>query len=372
MFCPECGHDVEDDARFCPSCGKVLKAEEPAPPEETQSPKPEEAAAVPPEPAVPEPPPVVVPPTPEPAVPSAPAGPTPVPTAAAPEPAVPGPTPPPATPPPSPEPAYRPWPDAPTPAPSAGAQPTPPVAPAGPQQPVGQAPPGVQPPAPTVPAGAAGAPPEEKKTKWGSICLIGCGVLLVLGIIISVALYFVGKKAIDEIPDAVSNQITIEEPGRTDDEDDDATGGPEIREPGDSGIGDMIGRIGEAVEGAGEAMSAANVEGFDPSEVDAQMLPTFYGFMIALAEDDPEGMHQWMSPDFKDIWTPEDNWTVAPQVKHLGYELLEKTELGDGGVEFTIRETIHDSSDDAEKIIDWEIGFGKTGGNWYVDYLDQS
>ena len=369
MFCPECGHDVEDDARFCPNCGKVLKAEQPAAEEASDTQKPEEpAAAVPPAPV-----------TPEPAVPSAPAAPTPVPTPATPEPAVPdGP----------PEPAYKPWPEpsdaapTPTPSPAAGAQPTPsavPSAPAAqtppPTAPAATPPPPVQPAAPTP--GPAGTPPEGKKTNWGSICLIGCGVLLVLGILISVALYFVGKKAIEEIPDAVNNQITIEEPGRTDDEDDDATGGPEIREPGDDDsddgdIGDLIGAIGEAVEGAGEAMSAANVDGFDPSDFDTQMLPTFYGFMIALAEDNPQAMHQWMSPDFKEIWTPEGNWTVAPQVKHLGYELLETTELGDGGVELTIRETIHDSSDDAEKYIDWEIGFGKTGGKWYVDYLDQS
>lgn len=399
MFCPECGHDVPDDAKFCPRCGKNLTKAEEAPREE-QAAVEEEA---PPQPAVPGPVPPATPTEPEPAVPSEP-------------------TPPPATAEtaregaaeeiaeePEEEPAYRPYQPqspqpSPTPSPQASPQPTPrptpqpaaetprpssqtppPAAPSavppGPQQPpgqqAGQVPPGQQPPPPTGPAQGA-APPEEKKTNWGSICLIGCGILLALAILGGIGLFLLGRWAqdkVEELPDAPTNIM----------QDQDGAAGPEIREPGDEqageggtdsaepgseDLGDLIDRLGEAVEGVGEAMSAANVEGFDPSKVDATMLPTFYGFLIALAEDDPQAMHQWMSPDMKQQWSPEANWQTAPQIEHLGYTLDEQTVLEDGTVKFVIEERIRDNDENTDKVISWEIHFEQIDGEWYVTYFE--
>ncbi|MBD3292186.1 MAG: zinc-ribbon domain-containing protein [Armatimonadia bacterium] len=387
MFCPECDREVADDAKFCPGCGADLKegAEESAPDATEDEPA---AAATPPPPATPA--------EPGPAVPSEPPPPTATaetaregaaeamaeegPAAETDE-----------------EPAYQPYEppqptpsaDQPTPQPTASSAPTP-APPPGPsempadQQPQ-QAPPGQQPPPPTQGAAPAGQAPEEKKgTNWASICLIGCGIMLLLAIIGGVGLYLVGRSAVEkaqelEVPSTMTNEIDIWEPGEgpTDGgtEEGAGEGGPEIREPGDEGVdgedlGDVIGRLGETVEGIGEAMSAGNIEGFDPSEVDSQMLPTFYGFMVALAQDNPQGMYQWMSPDMKQHWSPEDNWEVAPQIEHLGYTLKQRLNTGDGVERFTIEEQIRDNQDNTESTISWEIHFEKIDGQWYVTYFE--
>lgn len=391
MFCPECGHDVPDDARFCPNCGKALRGptpadeEEEAPPSaEPEGPQPEEATAEPPEPSVPEPPAPAVPPTPEPAVPSEPPAPAVIdsaPEGAAEETAEETQEPPQPAPTATSQPAYQPLSVPPRPTPQPTPEPAPPPAPSpeppppaapsavppGPQQPPGQAPgqipPGQQPPPPAMPGEPGAAPPEEKKTNWGSICLIGCGILLLLSILGGLGLFLVGKWAKEKVDELPQTSINIIEPGEEGDE-----AGPEIREPGegDGGPGSLMERLGESIEGLSEAISAASIEGFDPSSVDAAMLPTFYGFMVALADDNPQAMHQWMSPEFKERWSPETNWTVAPNIKHLGYRLEEKSTLDDGTVKFVIEETVRDTSENVDKVITWEIHFNKTDEKWFV------
>jgi hypothetical protein len=368
MFCPECGRKVEDDARFCPGCGKAMNGAAP-----------EAEAAVPTEPDLP----AEEAPAPEPSAPAVPLAPEPAfstepPAPAVPEPAIPGPA---APPPGVPEPAYKPYepPTAipqpvsyastspqPPPEPSVPIeqtpQPAPPTipyaAPAAPQEPV--TPPGQVPPLPPsappmggIPAGPAPA----KKTNWGSICLIGCGILLLLSILGGVALYFIGKKAADTL-ETTNNQVQIWEPDGTTENSD-----------GDGGLGEVIGGIGEAIEGVGEAVSAANVEGFDPASVDAAMLPTFYGFMIALADDDPNAMHQWMSPDFKQEWSP-DAWTPAPHIEHLDFRLVDMTTESNGTVVMNIEETIQDNEENAEKTIPWLIHFTPKGSQWFVTHFE--
>ncbi|GEM_PF-6674782 len=364
MFCPECGRKVEDGARFCPGCGKAMSG-----------PAPEAEAAVPSEPEVP----AEGVPAPEPSAPAVPLAPEPVfsaepPEPAIPEPAVPGPA--------APEPAYKPY-EPPTPEPqpvsyaSTSPQPSPepsapveqtpqpapptvpyaaPVAPQGPATPPGQIPP-LPPSAPPM-GGIPAGPAPEKKTNWGSICLIGCGILLLLGILSTVAALFIGRKAMDTI-ETTNNQVQIWEPDGTGTENTDGGGG----------IGEVIGGIGQAIEGVGEAVSAANVEGFDPASVDAAMLPTFYGFMIALAEDDPNAMHQWMSPDYKQEWSP-DAWTPAPHIKHLNFKLVDKTEQSDGTVVINVEETVRDNEENVDKTIPWLIHFTPKGNQWFVTHFE--
>lgn len=112
-------------------------------------------------------------------------------------------------------------------------------------------------------------------------------------------------------------------------------------------------------------MTATNIEGFDPSTVDATMLPTFYGFMIALADDNPQAMHHWMSDDFKQEWSPDD-WTTSPHIEHLDYELIEKSTVDDGAIKFVIEETIRDNQENTDKYISWQIYFKKIGDEWAV------
>lgn len=398
MFCPECGRNVSDDAKFCPNCGHNMIEEaedrESEPPEKEPS-----AAAAPPPPAAPT--------EPGPAVPSEPAPPAATAETAREgaaeemagedataesedEPAyqpyeTPRPTPTPEQPP---QPAPQPTPE-PTSRPTGSAAPTQPpsATPSGPQEPVdqqpGQIPPGQQPPPPTEGPAPAGQAPEEKKTNWASICLIGCGIMLLLAILGGAGLFLLGRSAFEKAremdPSTVTNQLDIWEPGEgpTDGGTEDGAGesGPETGEPGDGGpsgenLGEIIGRLGEAVEGVGSAMSASNIEGFDPSTVDAQMLPTFYGFMVALAQDNPRGMHQWMSPDVKEQWSPEENWEVAPHIEHLGYTLDEHTTLDDGTERFVIEESIRDNQENTESTISWEIHFEQSNGQWHVTYFE--
>jgi hypothetical protein len=382
MFCPECGHEVADDAKFCPNCGKNLTAmpedeaaKENAPAEEAPSsavPEPAEPATVSPlEPAADDasPPPFETPesagekatdeipeetgtpeaqdaaqPTPAPGVPT----PTPQPT-------------------PHPTPAEPKAPAAPTEPPLPSADSTPPS---------GQPPTGEQPsaaPRPAPPAGEGGPtspPPGEKKTNWGSICLIGCGILLLLGILSGIGIWlFVrwGTAQVENLPNTPANIMDRIEPGE--DADGDTGDGETAVRDGDGGLGDLVGQFGEALEGAGAAISAANVTGFDPSSVEPQMLPTFYGFVVALAEDDPNDMHRWMSEEYKQQWSPE-NWSVSPHIEHLSYELEEQTTLDDGTVRFVIDETIHHKEENEESVLSWEIHFEKVNGEWFVTYLE--
>ncbi len=378
MFCPECGHEVADDARFCPNCGKNLTVAD-----EDQDSREETAADEAPQSAVPG---AAEPATPSPPEPAA--------DDAAPPPATPltaregapedlteepetpevqaaaEPTPTPGQPTPTPQPTSQPTAGEPR-ASAAPTEPPPPSAASAP--PSGQPPTGQQPPAAGEGEGAPSAPPPgEKKTNWGSICLIGCGILLLLGILSGIGIWlFVrwGTAQVDNLPQTPANIIDRIEPGE--DADGDASDGEtdETTAPdGDGGLGDVVGRLGEAVEGAGAAISAANVTGFDPSSVEPQMLPTFYGFVVALAEDDPEGMQRWMSEEYKEQWSP-DNWSVSPQIEHLSYELDEQTTLDDGTVKFVINETIRDNEENEEKVLAWEIHFEKINGEWFVTYL---
>jgi hypothetical protein len=374
MFCPECGREVSDDAKFCPHCGHNLSEEAEEREAEAQEKEPSEAAA---------PAPPAAPAEPGPAVPSEPS-----PPAATAETAREG-----AAEAmveserePEDEPAYRPYepaeptpsaeqpPQQPTPQPTASSAPTPAPPPAPSEMPADQqprqAPPGQQPPPPTQGAAPAGQAPEEKKTNWTGICLIGCGIMLVLAIIAGVGIYFLTRGAVEqarefEVPSTVTNDLDIWEPGEgpTD-------GGTEEGAGEGEGIGDIIGELGEAVEGIGEAMSAGNIEGFDPATVDSQMLPTFYGFVVALARDNPQGMHRWMGPEMKQHWSPEEDWEVSPHIEHLGYALDERTTLDDGTEKFIIEEQIRDNEEGTESTISWEIHFEKIDGQWYVTYFD--
>ncbi|MGI5817967.1 MAG: zinc-ribbon domain-containing protein [Armatimonadota bacterium] len=364
MFCPECGQNVPDEARFCPNCGKDLTRSEDERREDEVA---DEQEAATPSPAVPDSVESAVPPPPGPAVPGEPA-PTPAPDLTEPDGAAEEGDLPPAVPQPTPQPSAE---AESPPAPSF----VPPVSQAVPGEPPGQASAAPQPP-PSAP-GASAPPPAEKKTNWGSICLIGCGILLLLAILGGVGLFLFGRWAQEKVEQLPQPPAGVFQPG-----DQDGGQGPDIREPGEepsgdqpagdqpagggaSGIGDVLGRLGETVEGIGQTMAAMNIEGFDPAAVDATMLPTFYGFMLALAEDNPQGMHRWMSPEFKEQWSPGD-WATSPHIEHLSYRLDEKSTLDDGTVKFVIAEGIRDTNENEEGTISWDIYFRKIGNQWYV------
>ncbi len=302
MYCTNCGKEMPDDAKFCPSCGHVVDESAPED-QEAEQPK----AATPEQPAAPEatqPPPAVTPPV---------------------------------------GPAYRPTvPDEEPPEP-APAVPEPPAAATPPPQP-------------------AGVPPTtEAPQKGGGKCwLIGCGILLLVGIIIAVVGAFMCARGARQIGEGVQN--TLQNLPTT-------TNSLEIREPGESGSGgisDVIGEVGDLGDEVSAAASAVSIEDFNASEVDAAMLPTFYGFLYGLAEDDPDVMHQFMSPSFKREWSPS-NWEQSPNIQHIGFRVGEQDRVSDSQIDFTIYEHARDTSDDTEGEIEWEITFSREGGKWYVN-----
>ncbi|NLO04879.1 MAG: zinc-ribbon domain-containing protein [candidate division WS1 bacterium] len=374
MFCTECGKDVRDDAWFCPSCGKALRAkdegtqpakeapgeDQPEATEEQPEPDPGPHAQEAPEPspaiyetaregaahqmaaesAASEPPPAAPEET-EPEVP--PVAPAPTAAASVPRPVVP----------PAPEPVIGPIPtptDRPTPPPAAPMAQQPPT----PTPPPSQQPPTIPPTAPpTPPAGEAPAPGKGGGGKW---CLIGCGILLVLGILAAIAFALIGRwasKQADGLPESVTNQLEIWEP------DGDAPANAE----GEGGS--LAERLGEAAQGLSTAVSGAQIEGFEPTSVDAALLPTFYGFMIALADDSPHGMYAWMSPQYKEEWSPE-SWTVAENLEHVSYVLSEQTPVGEDTMQFSITETVRTKDTGEESDLDWIIEFKKINNQWYV------
>jgi hypothetical protein len=220
--------------------------------------------------------------------------------------------------------------------------------------------------------------------------------MLVLALLAGVGLYFAGRWAqnkVEELPQAPANVMDmgdqngsasdaggpeIREPGdqTTDTENgDESASGPDIREPGDTGsandLGELMGRLGEAVESAGEAMSASNIEGFDPSTVDTTMLPAFYGVMIGIANSEPELMKQWMSSELK-TKISTDELAFPPAIEHRGYKLTEKVVGDDGSVEFTIEQTTYDPQLDEEVAVTWKLSFEQIKDQWLVTELSHS
>lgn len=358
MYCPECGREVDDDARFCPHCGKNLAVAD-AEGEQRDEVTEEDS----PTPAVPDQPEPAVPPAPEPAMPEEN---EPLPTSYdsarddAAEGAI-GDTEPPAA-------AAEPGPQPEAPSPTAAQAP---------EQQAGQIPPA----APAPPAGAdeGTPPPAEKKTNWGSICLIGCLVLLALGALAGLGIWLAvrwGTEQVERLPQPPADMMELDDQDRDEapgaDPQAEETDGTVEAPSGAEGLGELIGRIGEAVEGAGAAMSAVNVRGFDPSSVDALMLPSFYAFMIALADDNPEAMHEWMSPQMQERWSPGD-WTASPHIEHLSFELDEQTTIDDRTMEFIINERIRDNDVSEEGVISWRVEFERVNRRWLVtdfEFLD--
>lgn len=243
------------------------------------------------------------------------------------------------------------------------AQPTEPTVP--PVQPT-QPPPPTQPPQAQVPlpptAPPAYQPPTgEAPKKGGAKCwLIGCGILLVLGIIVAVVGTLMCGRVIREAQQqAPGNQIDIWEPGEQ---------GPsgEQGEEGSGGLGEAIGRLGELAEQIGAAAAATQIDGLDPSSLEPALLPTCYGFMAGLAADDPHAMYQWASDELKSGWNP-DEWEYSEGWEHVSYELVSRSSPDANTRVFRIDEVCRDKSSGEETTLPWKITFVKSGDRWYAD-----
>ena len=154
MYCPNCGKQNEEDAKFCAHCGADMSSAADA--------QPAQAAPV-----------VPVPPV-EPVAPLEPATPA-APTAIPPQPVA----------------TVAPTPGAPTPA---AAPAPPPVQPASP--PVAQA--AAPPPASTVPAAPAGSGGEPAKKGSSKCWFVGCGIILVLAILGGIGTCVITKRAVEQ------------------------------------------------------------------------------------------------------------------------------------------------------------------------------
>jgi len=357
MYCTNCGRELAEDAKFCPHCGDVVdekeRGEEAEQPAESapEQPGPDAPAAPAPTPTAPEP-------AYQPTMPEAAATPEPVPPPVqppAPEPPPPAPAVPEAVPPPvaqpTPTPTPEPVPPAAQPTPPTMAAPTPGQVP--PQQPA--------PPPPTQPPYAGAVPPAEAPKKGGGKCwLIGCIILLVLGIIGTVVGWVSCKCAANMAGNTLQN---IES----------TTNGLEIWEPGEdapTNVEEIVGRLGEAVEGLGQMASGAGITGFNPSDVEPAMLGPFYGFMGGLAADDPKVMYQFMSPSLKESWDPDD-WSLSTGWKHMTYTLVDLEKPDSSQVNFEITEVIRKESSGEETTLTWIVKMAKTDGTWAVDDFGQ-
>ncbi len=227
-----------------------------------------------------------------------------------------------------------------------------------------------------------GVVPGEQETtvEGGRCCAIGCIVLAVIAV---VGLYLLGRwaggKVEEQLQEGVANQIEIREPGEEGGEAP-SNSGVDISEPREEGaapdaeddeldlddISRMLGEgLGEAWEDIAEQLPGAQVDGFDPKTAPPALVPVFYGFIISLAEDNPQAMHQWMSPQYKQEWLPE-NWPVAEDVEHLSYTMDSHRTLGDGTETYDITEHLRKKDTDEEGTITWTIHFQEIEGQWYV------
>ncbi|MFO8080810.1 MAG: zinc ribbon domain-containing protein [Armatimonadota bacterium] len=386
MFCPECGHEVADDARFCPNCGKNLTVAD-----EDQDSREETAADEAPQSAVPG---AAEPATPSPPEPAA--------DDAAPPPATPltaregapedlteepetpevqaaaEPTPTPGQPTPTPQPTSQPTPGEPR-ASAAPTEPPPPSAASAP--PSGQPPTGQQPPAAGEGEGAPSAPPPgEKKTNWGSICLIGCGILLLLGILSGIGIWlFVrwGTAQVDNLPQTPANIIDRIEPGE--DADGDASDGEtdETTAPdGDGGLGDVVGRLGEAVEGAGQSIEGLGetISGLDLKGLDAEAMPqdaadTLNAFSAGLALDSEKAMMLAMSGKLEDDF--RGTWEKSPNLQHGGFRVVEQEKISDTELHLVIEQTLRNREADEQVERGWDLTLRKINNRWQVDEFSE-
>ncbi|MGC9319563.1 MAG: zinc ribbon domain-containing protein [Armatimonadota bacterium] len=334
MFCSECGERVPDDARFCPKCGHELRPAGEAP-EKEASDEAESAEAAPAEPPY------------QPTIPVEEEEET--------QPAQ--------------EPAQPPAADTQQMPPSAGIPtPTPQPTPSQPQAErpgapeEAEEPPQAQPPPPQPPPGPQ-PPAEEPKKKSSATCwIVGCIVVLVLLILGGVGLWLFGRWAIQEAEkqsqQTTENQVEIWEPGEE---------GPSGGEGTE--IGEIMRGLEEGLEEAREAVAGASVEGFDPGSVEASLLPTFYGFMAALAADDPDAMELLMSPSMKEQWATVE-WEQAPHLEHRGFSKDDQRQVDEAEYRFVIEESLFDTEEEQQIQITWDIRFVKIDGKWYVDHLE--
>lgn len=372
MFCPECGHEVADDARFCPNCGKnlaVANEDQASNDEAPQDAVPDEA-----EPATPSPP--------EPAADDAapsPATPLTAREAVAQDSAE------------EPETQEVQGAAQPTPTPSqptsgeprASAAPTEPPAPsADATPPSGQPPTGQQPPAGE---GAPSAPPpDEKKTNWGSICLIGCGVLLLLGILSGIGIWLFmrwGSAQMENLPDTPANIMDRIEPGE--DTDGDASDG-ETEETGDTatpdgdgGLGDIVGQLGEALEGAGQSVEGLGetISGLDLKDLDAEAMPqdaadTLNAFSAGLALDSEQAMMLAMSEKLEDDF--RGTWEKSPNLQHSGFRVVEQERINDTELHFVIEQALRNRETDEQIERGWDLTLRKTNNRWQVDEFSET
>ncbi len=201
-------------------------------------------------------------------------------------------------------------------------------------------------------------------------------ILLVLGILAAVLLGLLGRWAseqVEDMPDVmeeIETWVPDEQDASPDINDD---GGAEVIDPDDSGdavtphdLGALFERFGDAVEGARETVSAMQVEDFDPRSVPADMLPTFYGFLMALARLSPEEARHWMTEEAA-AGARLDEWEEAKE-HHTHQRFINGHNVthDDGTEDFVIVQVVEVRNSGEPMDIPWQIEFSKVGNRWLV------
>ncbi len=317
MFCPECGKHVEGEPNFCPHCGKRLKS-----PAEDAEPREEPVPADVPE-----------------------------------EDAARGDVPPAASesaPPPPPRPVASSRADASDEEPEARSAPPP-------------APPPREPGPPQAPAGEGQGTP--KKSGATTCIIIGCVVLLVLGIGAAVVFGILGTRLVREAGEQVRNlptnsldidEIEKEIPGGS---------GNGDGAQGVEGIGEIIGQLGEAASDLGEKLSGLEVSDLDTAAVPDGALAPIYGFLAGMAFDSVNTMELFASPDLKA--EVGDTWEAAEPGEHLGFRVVEQEELAADEYRIVVAQTVR-AEDGAETERGWELTVRQIDNEWKIDGFSET
>lgn len=347
MFCPECGKHVAGEPNFCPHCGKKLKSSaEDAEPREEPVPAdvPEEDAAR-----------GDVPPAAQETAREAaaedvaageaqlgPAGHTQPPAASE------------SAPPPPPRPVPSSRADASDEEPESGSAPP-------------TAPPPREPGPPQAPAGEE--PGTPKKSGATTCIIIGCVVLLVLGIGAAVVFGILGTRLVREADEQVRNlptnsldigEIEKQIPGGS---------GHDDGAQGVEGIGEIIGQLGEAASDFGEKLSGLEVSDLDTAAVPDGALDPIYGFLAGMAFDSVNTMELFASPDLKA--EVGDTWEAAEPGEHLGFRVVEQEELGADKYRIVVAQTVR-AEDGAETERGWELTVGQIDNEWKIDGFSET
>ncbi len=125
----------------------------------------------------------------------------------------------------------------------------------------------------------------------------------------------------------------------------------------------------EPVEEPEQIEPAFDIEGFDPTTVDREMLPVFYGVLSAIAFTDAAAMREFATPALR-AEMPSNYF--PPGIDHISYELGYQSEASDGSVRMMLDQLTYDRTLQEEIIVTWDITLDEVDGQWRVTEISHT